>query len=676
MQGESMHHASGGKSRPPWKRALKRALAIGAASTISVGAYVVPAVAAVDNHPDAPAEAEASNVDSTLAGLDLAGAGRTTAFWDGNPGPNNEALNVDLLGNELIGIGNIEVPVDQILDFGQAGVLLSESETTGPVDARAISGIAGGDGSVTLDGDDAGFGAAELDLLSLFSAAGVDGITEDIVSEATLLFGLGGAEVIAEDGEFLDQDGVGGLGQYRVGEASVLFASPAIEEAAGMIYDTIGEMDDLAEETVNDLLDLTDLIDALPGDTSLDVTVTSEMQEEIFAAILAEPITTNNQVLTVDFSTGTAELHLDQLLSGELRPDQPTGMNNQNPNTELIDDELYPMIAETVHDLMEEVTNITLGAVEGALGSITLDFEMTLDGGATGTATGTWSVNLMGDELEPFNCESTGFGGAALCTTLTTTFNTIIEPAVETALIPVRDFLVGDAGQELFDLLIRDIKTGAITVPIREALEPFIETLATVVSVQLNHQVEEFCEAPDGSVLTESLEVSALSIGLFEGEGARLNFGNAGARIDACGLFEDELELGLLVDPSEVPAGDSTQVTGDGFTPDSTATVQLVDPDGNDVGDPIQVSTDENGDFTTELPTPADAEPGDYTVVATDDTTGEDISETLVITESDEDPVVDPQLAVDPDEVPAGDSTQVTGEGYTPEGTATVELRD
>ncbi|MGQ7789004.1 hypothetical protein, partial [Nesterenkonia sp. K-15-9-6] len=126
----------------PWRGVLKRALAVGAASTISVGAYALPAAAAVDNFPEAPAEAEASNVDSTLAGLDLAGAGRSTAFWDGDPGPNDEALNVDVFGNELIGIGNIEIPVDQILDFGQAGVLLSESETTSPVDARAISGIA------------------------------------------------------------------------------------------------------------------------------------------------------------------------------------------------------------------------------------------------------------------------------------------------------------------------------------------------------------------------------------------------------------------------------------------------------------------------------------------------------------------------------------------------------
>ncbi|MGQ7788990.1 choice-of-anchor G family protein, partial [Nesterenkonia sp. K-15-9-6] len=436
-----------------------------------------------------------------------------------------------------------------------------------------------------------------------------------------------------------DQDGVGGLGQYRVGEASVLLTSPAVEEAAAMIYDTIGEIDATMEDTVNDLLDVADLISVIPG-ASLSAEVSSNMQEEIFAAILAEPITTNNQVLTVDFSTGTAQLHLDQLLSGELRPGQPTGMNNQNPNTELIDDEIYPMIAETVHDLMEEVTNITVGAIEGALASVTIDYEATLGG-----ATATGSLNLMGDEINEFECSG---GLPGVCATLSA-----VTGLLQEAVVPVRDFVISDAGQEIFDLLIRDIKTGAITVPIREALEPFIETLATVVSVQLNHQVEEYCETPEGEQRLSSLEVSALSIGLFEGDGARLNFGNAGARVDSCGLFE-QLELGLVVDPDSVPAGESTQVTGEGFTPDASATVQLVDPEGNPVGEPVPAETDEAGGFTVELPTPGDAEPGEYSVVAVDDTTGQEISEGLSITDPDDDGVIDPSLVVDPDSVPAG----------------------
>ncbi|MGQ7789007.1 hypothetical protein, partial [Nesterenkonia sp. K-15-9-6] len=85
------------------------------------------------------------------------------------------------------------------------------------------------------------------------------------------------------------------------------------------------------------------------------------------------------------------------------------------------------------------------------------------------------------------------------------------------------------------------------------------------------------------------------------------------------------VQLGIIVDPDEVPAGEPTTVTGQGYTPDSTATVQLRDQDGNPVGEPVEdVPTSEDGTFEVSLPTPEDAEPGDYTVAGVDDTTGEE----------------------------------------------------
>ena len=45
------------------------------------------------------------------------------------------------------------------------------------------------------------------------------------------------------------------------------------------------------------------------------------------------------------------------------------------------------------------------------------------------------------------------------------------------------------------------------------------------------------------------------------------------------------------VDPDVLAPGESTTVTGEGYTPNSTATVQLIDPEGNPVGDPIVVET-------------------------------------------------------------------------------------
>jgi hypothetical protein len=105
----------------------------------------------------------------------------------------------------------------------------------------------------------------------------------------------------------------------------------------------------------------------------------------------------------------------------------------------------------------------------------------------------------------------------------------------------------------------------------------------------------------------------------------------------------------LAVDPSEVNPGGTTTVTGEGYTPDSTATVQLTDADGNPVGDPIMVDTDENGAFTTPLVVAEDAELGAYTVVGTDDTTGTPAEAPLdVVSGTDPGDCTNPTLVADP----------------------------
>jgi hypothetical protein len=481
--------------------------------------------------------AGASVVDADALGEELAGAARSEAAFPSNPGPNRAGLDVSALGGTAsVSIGDVEVPLDGVIDFGQLGALYSESTATDELTTEAISGLLSGDGSVTLDGEDGDFGAAEINLLSLFDTAGVESLTESVIDQATLRVGAGGAHVVTEDGVFVDQDGVGGPGQYRVGEVSALAHSPLIEQAAGQLYDAIGTYEEQLVGKVNDLIDATAITGSLPAGVDLSRTwVESDIQDEVFAAILAEPITTKNKFLTIDLSKGTATFHLDQLLSGELRPGQPTGLNAQNPNTELIDDEIYPMIAESVHDAMNEATSIALGAVEGALESVTIHFVADISTPLVGDASATWDVNLMSGDLTNVTCEGSGIVGGLGCTAIVTAVNTL-GPAVETALVPARDFVLGNGGQQLFDTLIGDIKTGAITVPIRQALEPFIEQLTQVVSVQLNHQVTEVCTAGDGSERISGLEVSALSVGFAQAvDGARVNFGNAGAQVDACG---------------------------------------------------------------------------------------------------------------------------------------------
>ena len=662
----------------PWRRSLATA----AAAAVVVTATGLPAVA-VDNYPDEPSEAAASVLDSTLFQEALLAAAYSDAGSESNPGPNEGNLNVELLGSELVRIGDVEVPLDEILDFGQLGALASKSEASSALDAYAVSGLAGADGGVTLDGESEDFGKASVDVLSAARLLGVDGLTDQIVDQLLLEAGAGAAEVKAEDGVILDQDGVGGLGQYRVADLDLFLHSPVIENAASSIYDIGGTIDSTVEDLVNENLDdsaLTGLFDAVPGVPTPSITVDSNMQENLFQSVVGEPITSANQLITIDLSTGELQIHLDKLVDN---PDETEGgLNELPPNYELIDDTTYPLIAETVHELMQEVTRILIGAIEDSLNSVTVNIAF-YEEGPLGTLDVSWSLPLAdavnGDFPEAVN-NSTGTM-APVATVLVGTINTV-GPALAPILAPVYDLLISDEGDNIFELLINDLKTDAITAPIREMLSPVFDVLAQVLSITINRQVTETAVVPAplgeaGEVVT-SLDLSALSIALLpDNEVARVNLGNAAVRISPTGDGgPGDIEPSLTVDPESVAPGGSTVATGEGYTPDSTATVELEDPEGNPVGDPIPVDTDSEGMFTVPVPVPDDAELGDYTVVGTDDTTSEAAEAPLAVVAGSDICAMDPTLTVEPSAAYPGDTVSVVGQGFPAGVPVVVQLHD
>ncbi len=662
---------------------LRRSLVTVAATAVVVSATGLPAVA-VNNYPDEPSEAAASVLDSTLFTKALLAAAYSDAGSVSNPGANEGNLNVELLGSELVHLGDVEVPLDEILDYGQLGALASKSEASSPVDAHAVSGLLGADGGVTLDGETEDFGKASVDVLSVARLLGVDGLTDQIVDQLLLEVGAGAAEVTAEDGVILDQDGVGGLGQYRVGDADLFLHSPVIENAASSIYDIGGTIDTTVEDLVNENLDtsaLTGLFDAVPGVPTPSITVDSNMQENLFQSVVGEPITSANQLITIDLSTGELQIHLDKLVDNP--DDTEGGLNELPPNYELIDDTTYPLIAETVHELMQEVTRILIGAIEDSLNSVTINLAF-YEEGPLGTLDVSWAIPLAdavnGDFPEAVN-NSTGTM-APIATVLVNTINTT-GGALAPILAPVYELLISDEGDNIFELLINDIKTDSITAPIREMLSPVFDVLAQVLSITINRQVSETSDAvtqtSTAAVAAEgftSFDLSALSIALLPAnEVARINLGNAAVRIGT-DAGPGEIDPTLTVNPASVAPGQSTIATGEGYTPDSTATVQLTDPEGNPVGDPIVVDTDADGGFTVPVPVPDDAELGDYTVVGTDDTTGEAAEAPLAVVSGSDICAMDPTLTVEPNAAYPGDTVSVVGQGFPAGVPVVVQLRD
>ncbi|MGO2112426.1 MAG: hypothetical protein ACTH31_12515, partial [Pseudoclavibacter sp.] len=77
----------------------------------------------------------------------------------------------------------------------------------------------------------------------------------------------------------------------------------------------------------------------------------------------------------------------------------------------------------------------------------------------------------------------------------------------------------------------------------------------------------------------------------------------------------------------------------------------------------------------TALPIPADAAPGDYAVVGTDEN-GAEITAPLEITAASDTCSGDPAVTVSPASIQAGATVTVTGTGFEPGTTATVTLVD
>ncbi|KON75609.1 hypothetical protein M768_00045, partial [Cellulosimicrobium cellulans F16] len=129
----------------------------------------------------------------------------------------------------------------------------------------------------------------------------------------------------------------------------------------------------------------------------------------------------------------------------------------------------------------------------------------------------------------------------------------------------------------------------------------------------------------------------------------------------------------ITVDPTTANPGDEVTVDGTGYTPDATVTVEIRDGSGTVIATVEDVPTDGDGNFTTPITVPAGTTPGSYTVVGIDDTTSTEAETPLGVGGVG---VSEPTVTVDPTTANPGDEVTVTGEGWPPSTTVTVELVD
>jgi len=144
-----------------------------------------------------------------------------------------------------------------------------------------------------------------------------------------------------------------------------------------------------------------------------------------------------------------------------------------------------------------------------------------------------------------------------------------------------------------------------------------------------------------------------------------------------------DFDTAITADPSTVEQGESTEIMGDGFAAEESVTVSI--PGAAEGDDPITVETTTNadGEFTVDLPIPADYPTEDVTVTAegaeseTPATTGITVvapGEGPGDGDDGDDGAFDTDIVAEPTNVEQGDSTEITGIGFAPEETVTVSI--
>ncbi|MFB8229618.1 choice-of-anchor G family protein [Cellulosimicrobium sp. NPDC055967] len=625
-----------------------------------VGALTFAGGIAATAAPTDDSEASGQFLSGSVAGFDLA----TIAALDGavaeNPSGAHpvvtnplaasvfQSLGIDLTGTlQLLGPNGIL----------QLGAVNQYGEANDDGSARAASGAVSDQGAISVGGSEEFPSDAQLNLTQLLGPG-----FESVVADLDL--SLGALSATAEA-----TGGTAPTGDYQIAGATLTLDSPAVsgiattvdDEVVPLVDGAVGQLvgtDGLLAQALNGIGALAQVLTVLGGDLEPTVAIDVDLDGAL-APVLDQDF--GDEGVVINVGDGTVTVDLDTILGG-------TGsLNGFDPNTEVLDDAAINAILDGLGAALDDLTTALVGAVDTALhaASLTLSVEAVVDNPIP-LAPDLLNLDINLDTTVGDVVDGTVAPGDATITIALSGLPVTLPlgDLVSALAVPLNTVLFAD-GTGLVSTLAGTI-TSEVTGPVLTALSPVFEILTEVVSLVVNVQEPEPSVA-DATFTQRALTLSLLEVGTGTGL-AELHLASATVR----GSTVAAITPAVTVDPSTVPAGTPTTVTGTGYTPDSTVTVEVRDTAGTVVATLSDVPTDGDGGFTTPITVPADATPGEYAVVGIDDTTSTEAETPLTV----EAAAIEPTITVDPTTANPGDDVTVDGTGYTPDATVTVEIRD
>jgi hypothetical protein len=528
-------------------------------------------------------------------------------------------------------IADAKLSLHSELVAGLTGTLADAVNALGePLDA-----LAGGQG--VLDTLLSGLDVNLLNLLQVTTAGGtlavngvdglVEGIADDILTgtisddSGLVTINLETGEIIVDLEKIIDGGSLNGLDPNTPlldGET----LSQVTESITGLLGSVVGDTVTAVREAVSNVsIDIDVPLEINLGDVTVEDLLYDLSLEELLdlGGQLGVDLGPINVVLT------TLGALVDQLL--------PIGDLLEAANNNILLGALLSPLTALVNNVFAALPD----NIATAEASISIDLGAVLNG-EDGVDIEVGEVSLLdGVTDELLNTLGLGNLGTALNGVIVTPLEGIVNGLTTQLVTPVLDQVANIDG--VLDSIITPLLT--------ETIDPLLDALPGVLQVTINHQ-PTLLDEPDyfqetlGYTGEGAFTVNALNIKVLDalGDDELVDLSLASSSVRA--LAEDPYDPTLDADDT-VEAGDDLGVDGGSWVPGSDVDVIVEDGEGNQVGDAIEVTVDENGDFPADVvyPIPADATEGDdYVVVGTDEY-GHEVEDVFEVTVTPVDPGVD-----------------------------------
>lgn len=684
----------------------------GAAIALGVTAAMVTTLAfapAAHAHPPTDAEVPTSSVsaghghglDTSLLGMNLAGAASVSSHYPDQMEPLNQPLNAALLQGLVAFEGTpIEVPLLKqpgdpnsagLLHLGSLGAISSFANSPRKTLSEASSGLIESDGSLDLDADAAsGFEPAKLDLSALLEQLLGATVTDTVLDTAQIEIGALGAYAQKNRASVSDEymltalrldlhsNLVGDLSDELTATVNAVVAPVnGVVGEGGIVTGVVGELSGLLNLDLTDPLTGTGVkVAPLASGNAIAVTGLDALVNSIVADLLDEEVSNADQSVLVDLGTGTIRVDLAELVVKAQNDPLIQHLNQLPANTSVLTEDVVEAItngvsealigdssnslATKLHDLLDQrIWNevgieIKLGAsAELCVTSLICNPVAGTGVTVTGTLaefTGKNGESLNGSDNIDIDLELLGADLGGLLNAIAGPILGVISDDVTG---PLLDLVTNDVLGDLQQTVQSSALSGVVGQLVG-ALEPVLDDL---VRLRINEQPtatplnETGGDLGAGSFTVRALAIEVLSVA---NGVVRLDFGSASVKASANGPS-------VAVSPNPAQPGDEITVTGEDFEPGEEVNVDTP----WDVCDRTGIVVDGDGGFQYTCTIPGDATPGPHDIVVTDEN---------------DDPVADTELEIitvtltATPTAPQGGTVALTGTGFVAEEEVTITL--